>query len=133
MIVSRSKAELTSPHKVFKHLERILAKQDKFERDKEHFYVVILDARNKAKVTELVSVGTLNANLVHPREVFRRAIHLAASSIVVAHNHPSGGFEPSEADVEVTRRLEDAGKLLGIEVIDHIIITDEGYRSIKRG
>ena len=134
MIVSRRKTELTSSKKVYEHLKKILAKRDKFEQDKEHFYVISLNARNRAIITDLTSVGTLNASLVHPREVFRRAIHLGAASIIVAHNHPSGGTEPSAGDLEVTKRLEEAGKLLGIELIDHLIIADEDYRSIyERG
>jgi DNA repair protein RadC len=134
MVVSRKKSELTSSAKVYEHLKKILAKLDELDRDKEHFYVILLNARNRAIITDLVSVGTVNASLVHPREVFRRAIQLAASHIIVAHNHPSGGLEPSAGDLEVTKRLKDAGKILGIELIDHLIIADEDYHSIyQRG
>ena len=134
MVVSRKKSELTSAAKVYEHLKKVLAKLDKLDRDKEHFYVILLNARNRAIITDLVSVGTVNASLVHPREVFRRAIQLAASHIIVAHNHPSGGLEPSAGDLEVTKRLQDAGKILGIELIDHLIIADEDYHSIyQRG
>ena len=134
MVVSRKKSERTSSAKVYEHLKKILAKLDELDRDKEHFYVILLNARNRAIITDLVSVGTVNASLVHPREVFRRAIQLAASHIIVAHNHPSGGLEPSAGDLEVTKRLKDAGKILGIELIDHLIIADEDYHSIyQRG
>jgi len=74
----------------------------------------------------VISIGTTNANLVHPREVFKPAIIKNACGVIVAHNHPSGGTDPSEADLEVTKRLTDAGKLLGIELLDHIIITPDG-------
>ena len=98
---------------------------------KEHFVVLYLNARNQLIHKETISIGTLNANLVHPREVFKPAIDNLAASIIVAHNHPSGGCEPSAADLELTRRLQDAGKLLGIEVADHLIITGESFNSIN--
>lgn len=97
---------------------------------KEHFTVLYLNARNQLIHKEIISIGTLNANLVHPREVFKPAIDHLAASIIVAHNHPSGGAEPSEADIMLTGRLKDAGKLLGIEVSDHIIITKDNFESI---
>jgi len=97
---------------------------------KEHFVVLYLNARNQLVHKETISIGTLNANLVHPREVFFPAIEHLAASIIVAHNHPSGGAEPSEADIMLTGRLKDAGKLLGIEIADHLIITSNDYKSI---
>jgi len=97
---------------------------------KEHFTVLYLNARNQLIHKETISIGTLNASLVHPREVFHPAIEHLAASIIVAHNHPSGGTEPSEADIMLTGRLADAGKLLGIEMIDHIIISKDGYLAI---
>ncbi len=97
---------------------------------KEHFVVLYLNARNQLIHKETISIGTLNANLVHPREVFKPAIEHLAASIIVAHNHPSGGAEPSEADLELTKRLADAGKLLGIELTDHVIIAGKEYKSI---
>lgn len=89
---------------------------------KEHFVVLYLNARNQLIHKETISIGTLNANLVHPREVFKPAIDHLAASIIVAHNHPSGEVDPSPADLELTKRLQEAGKLIGIEVVDHIII-----------
>ncbi|MEA3398158.1 MAG: DNA repair protein RadC [Patescibacteria group bacterium] len=97
---------------------------------KEHFVVLYLNARNQLIHKEIISVGTLNANLVHPREVFKPAIDHLAASIIVAHNHPSGGTEPSEADIMLTGRLKDAGRLLGIEMADHLVITQDNYQSI---
>lgn len=98
---------------------------------KEHFVVLYLNARNQLVHKETISIGTLNANLVHPREVFKPAIEHLAASIIVAHNHPSGDSEPSAADLDLTERLIDAGKLLGIELADNIIITAEKYFCIK--
>ena len=97
---------------------------------KEHFVVLYLNARNQLIHKETISIGTINASLVHPREVFKPAIEYLAVSIILAHNHPSGGCEPSEADIMLTGRLSDAGSLLGIEVADHVIITKDNFKSI---
>ena len=78
-----------------------------------------------------ISVGTLNASLVHPREVFKEAIQGSASSVILVHNHPSDDLEPSEEDIKLTRRMVEAGKILGIEVLDHIIITRHDFLSLK--
>ena len=101
------------------------------ENKKENFVVLYLDARNKLIYKETVSIGSLNANLVHPREVFEPAVRYLAAQIVLAHNHPSGDPEPSEDDLEITKRLIESGKILGIEIVDHIIITKTGFTSFK--
>jgi len=98
---------------------------------KEHFYVISLDTRNNFIGIDEISVGTLTASLVHPRETFESAIKRHAAQIVIAHNHPSGETEPSEDDLKITKRLVDAGKIMGIEVLDHIIITKNGFLSFK--
>lgn len=102
------------------------------DKAKEHFKLVLLNTRNKITGVSTISVGTLNASLVHPREVFRSAIAHSASSIILVHNHPSDDPEPSDDDLTLTRRLADAGRLMGIEVLDHIIITSRGYTSFKQ-
>jgi DNA repair protein RadC len=104
---------------------------DDIAKDKEHFFVLILDSRNKLKFLELCSVGTMNASLVHPREVFRRAITEAGASIMIAHNHPSGDVEPSDADISITRRLGEVGKLVGIELRDHLIVSSASFYSFR--
>jgi DNA repair protein RadC len=98
---------------------------------KEHFVVLYLNARNQLVHKEIISIGTLNASLVHPREVFKPAIDCLTVSIIAAHNHPSGDPEPSEDDMEITKRLQEAGKILGIELLDHIIITKDSFKSLK--
>lgn len=98
---------------------------------KEHFVIFYLDSRNQEIKREIISVGSLNANLVHPREVFEPAVKNSVAQIILAHNHPSGDPEPSEDDLEITKRLVEAGKILGIEVVDHIIITKTGFISFK--
>lgn len=112
---------------------RAVAEQMGTERisKKEHFVVFFLDTQNQIVRKELVSIGTLNASLIHPREVFEPAIKHVASHIIVAHNHPSGSLEPSNEDLAVTKRLGDAGRLLGIQLLDHVIVTASGYSSLK--
>jgi DNA repair protein RadC len=100
----------------------------------ERFYVLVLDAMNGLKTCEPVTTGTLNASLVHPREVFKQAIDHRAASIIVVHNHPSGNPEPSREDVEITRQLAEAGKVLGIPLHDHIIVALDRFTSLaERG
>ena len=105
--------------------------KDLRDHKKEHFVIFYLDSRNQEIKREIISVGSLNANLVHPREVFEPAVRHLAAQIVLAHNHPSGDPEPSEDDLEITKRLTESGKILGIEVVDHIIITKTGFISFK--
>ena len=99
--------------------------------DREIFCIVILDARNQVLGVNTVSIGSVSASIVHPREVFRPAILMGASSIILSHCHPSGDPEPSKDDLELTRRLHKAGEILGIEVLDHIIIADTQFLSLK--
>jgi DNA repair protein RadC len=100
----------------------------------EQFVVVCLNSQNGLSAVDVVTSGTLNTSLVHPREVFRTAIVTAAASIIVIHNHPSGNPEPSREDAEVTRQLVESGRILGIPVHDHVIFTEEGYTSLaERG
>lgn len=101
------------------------------DKAKEHFKLILLNTRNKIIGISTISIGTLNSNLVHPREVFKEAIAHSAASVVLAHNHPSGEPEPSEYDLIITKRLTESGKILGIEVLDHIIITKDGFFSFK--
>ena len=90
---------------------------------KEHFFVISFDTRNRILATDLIGVGTLNANLVHPREIFEIAIQKHAACIAVSHNHPSGDPTPSETDIAVTNQIKEAGKLMGITLLDHVIIS----------
>ena len=98
--------------------------------DKEFFIVIGLDTKNKPCYREVVSIGILNASLVHAREVFKKAIVMSCNSIILAHNHPSGDLEPSGEDLETTNSLRLAGDVIGIKVLDHIIVGKKGYKSI---
>jgi DNA repair protein RadC len=108
-----------------------LALESEIDRDKEHFWAIGLGNNNTVKYLELVSLGILDASLVHPREVFRFAILKGVKCIVVGHNHPSGNLEPSEADISIIRQLSAAGKILGIQVLDHVIVTETGETSFQ--
>lgn len=99
--------------------------------DREHFIALYLDTKKKITAIHTISIGTLDSSLVHPREVFKGAILSNAASIILAHNHPSGDATPSKNDIDVTRRLVNAGDILGIEVLDHIIIGEEKYVSLR--
>ena len=119
------KAKITSAERVYTHL----SEYQNLER--EYFIVVTLDSASRVIETRVISIGTLNQSLVHPREVFRPAILDNAAGIIVAHNHPSGQVEPSIEDRRVTKRLKEVGKLVGIELLDHVILTDNGYYSFS--
>lgn len=97
----------------------------------EYFKVIFLDTKNNVIADENISIGTLNASIVHPREVFKNAVKRSANSIIAMHNHPSGDPTPSREDIEITRRIKKAGELLGITLLDHIIIGDHQYISFK--
>jgi len=100
----------------------------------EAFFVLILDSKNGLKREERISTGTLNASLVHPREVYKIAIDYVAASIIVVHNHPSGNKEPSREDIDITRQLVEAGKVVGIPLHDHLIVAGDEYTSFaERG
>lgn len=100
------------------------------DKKQEHFVCLTLDGANRLIAKRTITIGTLTASLVHPREVFADAITDRAASIIVAHNHPSGSLKPSTADVDVTKRLEDSGKLLGIDLIDHLILSKTDFMSV---
>ena len=119
------KIQTPSPSEVWQSLPEI--KKSK----KEHFIIIMLDSRGKEIAREIISIGTINASLVHPREVFRSVIKNDAVSIIAVHNHPSGECDPSEADIHITKQLIDGGELLGIEFEDHIIVSEGGYYSFQ--
>ncbi|ABR48446.1 DNA repair protein RadC [Alkaliphilus metalliredigens QYMF] len=98
---------------------------------KEYFNIALLNTKHEVIAIENISIGSLNASIVHPREVFVVAIKRSSSAIILVHNHPSGDPSPSGEDIRITKRLVEAGKLLGIEVLDHIIIGDNVYYSLK--
>ncbi|RPF49482.1 DNA repair protein RadC [Thermodesulfitimonas autotrophica] len=108
-----------------------LVMEDMRRLDREEFRVILLDTRNRVIQVETVAVGTLNSSRVEPREVFKSAVRSSAATIILVHNHPSGDPTPSRDDVALTKRLIQAGELLGIEVLDHVVIGDGKFVSLK--
>ena len=99
--------------------------------NQEHFVVLFLNTKNQIIHRQTIFIGSLNASIVHPREVYREAVKRSAASIIVAHNHPSGDPTPSQEDIHVTRRLVESGKMIGIELLDHLVIGDRKFVSLK--
>ena len=99
--------------------------------DREHFYAILLNTKNHIIASPLISIGTLSESLVHPRELFKEAINHSSSSIILVHNHPSGDPSPSREDIMMTRRIIEGGRLLDIQILDHVIIGDNTYISLR--
>ena len=114
---------IKSPQNVFEHLAEYI------DKEQEYFLLLTLAQNSRIIDTHEVTIGILNQSLAHPREIFRRAILDNASGIIVAHNHPSGEPTPSSADSAVTRRLKEVGNVIGIELLDHVIISQQGWYS----
>ncbi|MCU0652894.1 MAG: DNA repair protein RadC [Candidatus Pacebacteria bacterium] len=123
--VNAPKPEILTPDDVWKLCADFRASK------KEHFVAFYLDTQNKLIERQIISIGTLNASLVHPREVFEPAVALHAASVIVAHNHPSQNIEESAEDLAITKRLSESGKILGIGIIDHVIVTANSFTSLK--
>ena len=122
----RQKPMVKSPEDVVK-----IVKSQLKGKKKEHFLVLCLDTRNRLINCKPVSMGSLDTSIVHPREVFKEAVSSSAASVIFVHNHPSGDPEPSKEDVELTKRLVKAGEIIGIDVLDHIVVCDRSYLSLK--
>jgi len=121
------KQQILSSDDVYSLTKTLMAYTDTLDR--EEFFIIGLDGKNRMTFAHSVSVGSLTASIIHPREVFKMAILGNAASIILAHNHPSGDTKPSPEDIDITNRLSTCGKLLGIKVLDHIILGDKNYLS----
>lgn len=122
-IPSRS---IKSPKDVVEVLQQLIG-----FNDREHCILLTLDTKNQINAIHTISIGSLNSSIVHPREVFKLAIKTNAASIILSHNHPSGNPEESKEDINISKRLKEAGKILGIELLDHIIVVEDSYRSLR--
>ncbi|MCY9545469.1 JAB domain-containing protein [Lysinibacillus xylanilyticus] len=118
--------KIRSPHDAY-----ILMKEFIGDADREHFVVLCLDTKNQPTCIQVVHIGSLNTSIVHPREVLKSALLSNTASILVGHNHPSDTPTPSQEDIEVTERLKEAGKILGIDLLDHLIICSDSFISLK--
>lgn len=126
-IVSERRAPdyvVRTPADAFKALERYKRKRN------EHFIVITLDSCHAVLAVRIISIGTLNRTIVHPRDVFLHGIRDNSAALICAHNHPSGSLTPSPEDLEITRRLRESGDLLGIPLLDHIVFSKNGYHSM---
>jgi len=117
---------LESSNAVFEYLQKFIG-----YKEKEYFVALYLNSRNNLVYEEVISIGTIDVSIVHPREVFNPAIRHLATQVIVAHNHPSGDLIASPEDISLTRRLQEAAKIFGIEFLDHIIVTKYNYLSLK--
>jgi len=117
---------------LFKVMQQILLRENKIRRNQEHFWTIGLNKNNKILFIELIGLGANNRVAADPPDVFRMAIYKLASKVILAHNHPSGNLSPSKTDLNFTDKMLKSGRILNIEVIDHIIITESGYMSFEK-
>lgn len=129
----RLSAEVSGPRQIIKKSLDVhnLLKERMRYCDREHFVAVFLNTKHHVITVETISVGSLNSSLVHPRELFKNSIKRSAAALILVHNHPSGDPAPSNEDIEITRRLVEVGNIIGIQVLDHIIIGENGFVSMK--
>jgi DNA repair protein RadC len=120
--------KIQSPEDVYSVVQKVIKANEYAE---ENLWMITLDVKNNITGIFTVSTGSLNSSIVHPREVFKRAMLQNAASIIICHNHPSGDPAPSKEDINITKRLHEAGEILGIKLLDHIIIGDNRYTSLK--
>jgi DNA repair protein RadC len=124
--------KIESPEELYEIMQRILKREQKTDRDREHFWTISLNNANTVLNIELVSMGSVNTTVIEPMEVYSIPLQKRATRIILVHNHPSGTLKPSELDKDTTNRLIQAGKILHIEVLDHIIITEESFYSFNQ-
>ena len=122
-----------SPCRSSENVERVAraAIYQTLDADKEHFLLLAMNNKNRVNGFKVISTGSLTASLVHPREVWRAALHLCAAAVIFVHNHPSGDPAPSQEDQEITRRLKETGDMLGIRVLDHVVLGSERFFSFS--
>lgn len=123
MIISEKKRSISCAKELAEVCSKILATEHEIDKSREHFWTIGINTKNVIQYVELVSLGSLTASIVHPRETFRFAVMKGVAALFIAHNHPSGDTKPSQEDILLTRRLTQAGEVLGIKVLDHIIVS----------
>lgn len=125
------KVKVLNAEDIYKVMQQILLRENKIRRNQEHFWVIGLDNANKILFIELIGLGQVNRVNANPPDVFRMGIYKLAVRMILVHNHPSGNLKPSKADLDFTDRLLKVGKLISIEVLDHLVITEESYTSFS--
>ena len=126
-----NKIRIEHPLDIYEIMQRVLIREDKIDRGKEHFWVLALDSGNKIITLELVSMGSAKRTIAEPMEILSIPLQKGASGVILIHNHPGGTLEPSEADKEMTDRIIQACRLMNTPVLDHVIITENSYYSFK--
>ena len=127
-----STVKIHNPETVAEIFRDVLKNECEVDQQKEHFWVMGLNVKNRVLYLELVSLGILNESVIHPREVFKSAIIKGIANLIFCHNHPSGESEPSQNDITITKRLKEGGDLLGIKILDHIIISENNLYSFQK-
>ena len=128
-IRSEWKEQIYKPRDIARVIREILKAEDEVDQEKEHFWTVGLNTAHCIRYIDLITLGLVDQCLVHPREVFRRAVHIGVSALIVVHNHPSNQREPSREDKEIVYKIKVSGELLGIELLDAVIVTHGGHYS----
>ena len=126
------KIKVRGSNDVYPIMQKILLRQNKIRRRKEYFWVIGLDTDNTIYFIELSAIGTLNTAVLIPREIYRIAVIKNVAQVIFCHNHPSGNLKPSQNDLALTEKLVKGGELLGVEVLDHLIIDEKSYLSMKK-
>ena len=130
-LTKEQKIKVGSPQDLYDIMQKVLLRESRTGREKEHFWVIGLAASNKISYIELVSLGSISAAIVTPLEVFNLAVLKKSPRIVLVHNHPSGTLKPSRADLDITKKIVEGGKILAVEILDHLIISENSYYSYK--
>jgi len=130
-LTQEQKVKVLNAEDIYKVMQQILMRENKIRRNQEHFWVIGLDNANKILFIELIGLGQVNRVNANPPDVFRMGIYKLAVRMILVHNHPSGNIKPSKADLDFTDRLLKVGKLISIEVLDHLVITEESYTSFS--
>ncbi|ELR72888.1 DNA repair protein RadC [Fulvivirga imtechensis AK7] len=128
-LTEEQKIKILNADDLYKVMQQVLLRENKIDRNKEHFWIVCLATNNQILLIELISLGTVNQTLVEPMEVFSFALQKRAVKIIMVHNHPSGELSPSDIDIELTDKMQAIGKFINVPVIDHLIITEKSYYS----
>ena len=128
-LTSKQKIKILNSSDIFKIMQEVLLREEKIDQEKEHFWMIGLAQNNKVQYLELVSLGSVNATILEPMNVFRFAVMKGSVKVLLVHNHPSGELTPSQADKDITDRLIQVGRILNIKVIDHLILSLEDYYS----
>ncbi len=130
-LTKEQKINISHPQDIFEIMRKVLLRENKLGQQKEHFWVIGLATSNKLSYIELVSLGSISAAIVNPLEVFNLAVQKKSPRIILVHNHPGDTLEPSKADLEITKNIVEGGKILHIAMLDHLLITTEGYYSFE--